>query len=337
MAMDIPESFLSYDWGSLAAKTRKKIVIDAGHVALGHNGSEFVFGHSLIEPSHTETITFLMGLYLADLLIKLGKQAEVHLCLSDTTKNFASPQQRECFKEKIEMQAEDTIPLSYRSLRQRYPHIKVELSLQTQNSNRFSATMKKLKKSLQQMKTPTSAFSHYGALFLKDHSDDLFGFTHPFLLNTAEEDAKMGGNWWMDESTSIHPADLANCPFLPLKKLGVINLYSKSTGILCPGTYAGLMLAVDPQADRVAIYARQDDETIGEKVLRGILASHVFAPEFNCYSLQIILPLGHAKIEFSHLNFPELKSQISWEVFSQQVEQRNLMERYKIYGEFSYV
>ena len=105
--------------------------------------------------------------------------------------------------------------------------------------------------------------------------------------------------------------DLVNCPFLNVKKLGIIHVYSKSSGILCPGTYAGQMLALPPQADRIAIYSRDDDETIAEKVIRGIVASYIFDLSSTFQVHVSTLTEGATDIEQALLNkdviFPHVK------------------------------
>ncbi len=323
----------SFDWMSFALHCSDNIVIDAGHVALGMKDGCVYFGREATGPSETETKTLRYAFEIATHLTNYGKSCSINLCFSDTSKNFQTTEQRKEIKERIfSSTGLQLLPLEYRELIEEYPSISVRLSLQTQNSNQFTARIKQVKTDIRRLADLELIYERYSALFLRDTGNDLFGFTHPFLLNHHHEDSLMGGTWWLEESNTLHPSDISRCPFLPLKKLGIVNLHTKSAGILCPGTYAGLLLGLPDNADRIAVYSRADDELIAEKILRGVITAYTFNPSLSCRTLTVTLPVGFSEVEFSEVSRELLmNSKPTWPDFYSQIEEMGLMSNYVSY------
>ena len=326
----LENNFLDFDWDKFASTSQQNIVIDAGHLEVGVRDNRISFGKDLLGPSETQTLTFYLGLKLASHLLRLGKNCTINLCLSDTTKNFECVEQRAMLKN---MADSLSLPHDYAAVAKEFPQVPIELCFQTVLSNKSTSRIKQIKKELKKSVDLEKVYQNYKALFLTDQESDLFGFLTPFLLNTSLENSQMKGDWWLDENCILHPLDLVRCPFLSVKKLGIIHVYSKSAGILCPGTYAGQMLALPPHADRVAIYARDDDETIAEKILRGIIASFIFSPS-STYQVQVAtLTKGATDIEQAHINkesiFPTHIEPL--DELIQKADQREIFEKYSTY------
>ncbi|UVL01119.1 hypothetical protein [Pseudomonas sp. B21-048] len=113
--------------------------------------------------------------------------------------------------------------------------------------------------------------------------------TTPYLFDTDDEDSYFGGSWWKNNENQIKQSDLENCPLARLKKNPVINLYETGGRVLCPATYGGLFCQFDNSVDHIAIYARADDEFIGEKVYRGVISANLLIENFPRNCAQIII------------------------------------------------
>ncbi|WP_141689810.1 hypothetical protein [Aeromonas sp. EERV15] len=82
---------------------------------------------------------------------------------------------------------------------------------------------------------------------------------------------------------------LNSIPLIRLKKNPIINLYESGGKVLCPATYSGLLSHFDNNVDHIAIYARGDDDFIGEKIIRGVIASNILSDEFSRNCVEIII------------------------------------------------
>ncbi|MGD2168828.1 MAG: hypothetical protein PVI40_01135 [Chlamydiota bacterium] len=334
MTTSINQLLTAFDIDHYAHQSKEHLVIDAGHTSLGTKDGKYVFGHNKAHPSSSEENTLQLAFELASKLCCFQKKCTVHICFSDTTKNFEKIHHRDSFKQiLLENKVFNLLPSSYQDLIRRYSDIDVSFSLQTQLSNLSTKLMKGLKKKLKKLKDNSHIFKEYGAFFMKDMLDDNFGLVHPFILDHAQETLTMGGDWWLDEESSIHPADLTLNPLLKVKKSGTILLYSKISGILCPGTYAGLMFGLNPNIDFLSIYSRDDDPAIGEKINSGVIAALTISKAIQCKCTQFITTSGMKKCEITEINPQKLKSYQSqgFKAFFEQVSERGLLEKYQPY------
>lgn len=249
------------------------VVIDCGHLpVLVSEEGLFQFGKEG-EPSVTEIFTLALGVDVYKRLKKFGREAKLSICFSDTTRYFKYPEKRPLLKEMCETgEVVSILPISYQEIVREVDPADYFFSLQTVNSNRFTKIIKKVKKDIRTINDEQKVFDIYNVLFAKDNLDILFSFTNSFLLDVSNENKALDGSWWLDEFSTLHPTDLVKAPVASLKKFGIISLYSKKTGILCPATYGGLISYFGDGVDHVAIYSRNDDPSIGEKIIRGIVS-----------------------------------------------------------------
>lgn len=268
-----------------------QVVIDCGHTPLGISGQELLFGRNG-SPSETELLTLQIGVNTLNRLKGMGKDAKLSICFSDTTRFFRKPEKRAWVKEMCESgDIIEKLPEQYRDILKNVTSTDCFFTLQTVNSNRFTRIIKKVKKDIRSAGSSRSAYKKYNVLFARDNIDTLFCFTNEYLLNTTHENNILDGDWWLDEFSTLHPSDISNAPIAPLKKFGIISLYSRKTGILCPATYGGLISNFGENVDHIAIYSRNDDPSIGEKIIRGIVSTCVLSmPQLqNKNFLQVIL------------------------------------------------
>lgn len=286
----------------LTSLTSEKIVIDCGHVPVSQIDNRFE-----LNPSPSQIETLRIGCDLYDTLINRSKNPIINVCFSDTTRFIGSSNARKTLKLRCrDKSIMADLPDSYRSLIAGIAENDVCFSLQTVNSNRFTSKIKKVKKDIRNTKNLEASFGKYNALFARDNKDVLFCFTNEFLLNTASESDILGGDWWLNEFAPLHNLDKVRAPVAPLKKIGIIALYSKDVGILCPATYAGLVVEYPDDFDHICIYSRQDDPDIAEKVIRGVISACVLSThQYESKKfLQIILDpnLGNSLGDFSEIS-----------------------------------
>lgn len=322
-----------FDFEEYAHKAKERVVIDAGHTVIGNHEREYFFGKNREGPSESEIFTLHQGLIAAEKLIQFGKQPVLHLCFSDTSKNFTNLQARQELKKWIlNEKIIDILPKSYRELIHQYQDVSVQYTLQTQLSNVATAKFKKLKKKIKSIRDPKAVFEKTGAIFVSDVSKDTFGLLHPFLFDYTEEDNALGGDWWLDEMSLLHPLDMIDHPLLQAKKNGKILLYSKSSGILCPGTFSGLLFNLDSDVDFISIYSREDDPDIGEKVIGGVIAALSTFERIDSYCVQMTLTAGNSEWEISAIDPKKLDNRTSWDAFIAQLEERGFLEKFRFYG-----
>lgn len=292
----------------------KTVIIDCGHTPIQYDGT-YSLGKDR-EPSISETDTLNIGVQMYELLRKHGKKPILNICFSDTTKFIKENTQRHQLKIKCaDKSIYNSLPASYKTLLSAIPKSNLIFNLQTSNSNRFTNIIKSTKKEIKKTKNKHDIFNKYNAIFTSDHSDTLFGFSHAYLLDTTYEDGVHGGEWWKNEFSTLHPTDIIKAPITPLKKLGIINLYSRSSGVLCPATYGGLLSNFNDDTSHIAIYSREDDPDVGEKIIRGVITANTLMKERsrNRDYLQIITrpsqlnPEGASR-EVTYLSSAELNA-----------------------------
>ncbi|MEG5059469.1 hypothetical protein QUB60_17335 [Microcoleus sp. A2-C5] len=260
----------------------KKLVIDCGHAPIFYDGERFFIGKN--KPSETEILTLEMGLILKQYLENHGVcDIQLNICLSDTRKYIKDISARSVLRNLISEQTlPKFFPKDYSDLLLQYGYTEPPLiTLQSKNSNLFTRQLKKVKKRIRSGDDAKNSFNNSKCIYLVSSDGNTFGFTNAFLFDCRTENSQMGGSWWLDESIEIHPSDLFNAPFLRIKKMKVINVYNKYSGILCPGSYCGLLQNFDNNYNHISIYCRKDDEAIGEKVLRGVISAFSFIDFFD--------------------------------------------------------
>lgn len=271
----------------------EQVIVDCGHASVRSERGQFFVGRDG-SPTATEKLSLQLGIRVVQMLRSSGREAHLSICFSDTTRQLQESDRRIELKNRIDNGTiQEILPESYLGMLKQagIAPESCRYSLQTRNSNRFSKALKVLKCEIRKPEaTVESIFRRYGALFLNDAENDLFGFTTPFLLNPETEIQALGGSWWLNDQFEPTDRELVKAPFLRLKQMKVVNLYSRSAGILCPATYGGLLLSFEEHYDHISIYSRADDPFIGEKVLRGVLAAQVVSPGFNRTCMQITLP-----------------------------------------------
>lgn len=284
----------------------QRVVIDCGHAAICLQQNTILLGdEGYASPSQIATLQ--LGVALYHYLTALGKCAILSICFTDTSRFLGDPSQRASIRELIENGSMlERLPNEYRQLLSGIEKDNIHFSLQTRNSNRFSALIKRVKAKIKASSSADELFESYRCLFLeKQGAGKTFGFTHPFLLSGQEETQALGGSWWEDESISIHPSDLLKAPLVKLKRLKHINLYDKADGILCPATYGGLLLGFDSSYDHIAVYSRLDDEHSGEKICRGVISAILLKQDTEKNYIQVTLQdedFCPAHTELSYLN-----------------------------------
>lgn len=261
-----------------------KIIVDCGHLPLHYDNHHFGWGPHGKGPSDTQKTTLEQGLFLFKKLKEINKNPILSICITDTTKYINSKEARD----KIKIEIEDgsiikRLDPTYLELLNKHNIDKsqIAVTLQSQNSNKFSNLLKKVKKKIKKHNNLLEIYNELNAIFLTNQDGETFGFTTPYLLDTSEEIELLNGDWWLDDFYTLNDYDTSIAPMARLKKLKVINLYNQSKGILCPATYCGLMLHFGNEFSHIAIYSRKDDEYISEKISRGIISNYILNPQFS--------------------------------------------------------
>jgi len=255
----------------LSTLTSEKVVIDCGHVPVTQVDGDFE-----LSPSPSQIETLRIGCELYKTLIEFGKKPIVNVCFSDTTRFIGSSHLRKALKLRcMDKSIKADMPASYSALISQIAENDISFTLQTVNSNRFTSKIKRVKKDIRNTGNPEVSYEKYNALFARDNKDVLFCFTNEFLLNPSPENDILGGDWWLNEFAHLRDLDKVRAPVAPLKKIGIIALYSKTVGILCPATYAGLVIEHPDDCDHICVYSRKDDPDIGEKIIRGVISACV--------------------------------------------------------------
>lgn len=165
-------------------------------------------------------------------------------------------------------------------------------------------------------------YHQYNALFLTSTCNDLFSLSTPFIVNTEDEDTYFKGTWWKEIHHKIKESILLKLPLVRIKKNPIINLYESGGKVLCPATYSGLLSHFDNSVDHIAIYSRGDDEFIGEKIIRGVIASNILVDDFSRNCIQVIISKNGSR-EISTIREGEIKnSHWQYDSFTENLESK---------------
>jgi hypothetical protein len=275
---------------------RENIVIDCGHTTIFSSHDGYSFGIQG-EPSPTEILTFELGIALHDALKRHNKNVSINLYLSDLIGIKGGNDERRKITQDIQHREKAVyIPSAYQKIlaASEIPLEKVAIHLQSKGNDHFRKIIRRTRSGIEQLKSTSQNYIHEvfnktNALFLSTEDQGLFSLTTPYLFDTHDEDSYFGGSWWKNNENQIKQSDLENCPLARLKKNPVINLYETGGRVLCPATYGGLLCQFDNSVDHIAIYARADDEFIGEKVYRGVISANLLIENFSRNCAQIII------------------------------------------------
>ena len=310
---------------TLIPKLRRDVLIDCGHAKISQLNGQLVLGRNG-QPSETEIQTLQEGIRLADILKHSGRRPLLHICFSN--------------RERIEIPEEpssefiQSLPDSYRNAigTSGLDLEEIRFSLQSTHRNRFAKLVKKLKNQARsEGLSSAELFSKYRGLFLKDREGDLFSLLIPHLNQQEDKHVLYADD---SEDFELGEGDLLEDPLLRLKQSGVIHLHSKSQGVLCPGTYGGLILGSAPNYDHIAIYSRADDPFIGEKLARGSLAALTIKPNDQRSCVTIIKQERSKKSEISYFNrgeFAEIQN-FSFDFAQSLLRQRRNLSGYEVFS-----
>jgi hypothetical protein len=310
---------------------RQAVAIDCGHIKVRPSRDTFMVGEES-EPTPAGLQTLEIGLLLAEALEATGRHPLLNIVLSDASR-LMTPSHRARLVDLIEQGfAPALLPASYRDRLAQVPHAQLRISLQKQHSNRAEKLMVRLKERLSKAAlTAQGTIDAYGALFLRSLDDDLFALSAPLLFDDEAENAHFGARDWRDSSFVDRPEDLAAAPLTKVKRSGFIGLHEKSSGALCPATYAGYIWSHDNSVDHIAIHCRGDDAGIGEKVLRGVIAANLLSPSVNRNFLQITLASEGPLQEVSLLSSAQVRRRCSFDELERRMKNLALHERF-IFG-----
>lgn len=318
--------------------SKDNVIVDCGHLPIHHGGGGdgFHFGANGDGPSVSQKITLDLGLFLYKELKKQQKHPHISICLTDTTKYVGDPKIREEIMAHIQNKNHAAIlPPEYLEKIQEagIPLENLYITLQTKNSNKFSSVIKKTKNTIRKFEGRHDEIAkEMNTIFLEDHEEVTFGFTNQFLLDRSKEHEIFSGDWWLDETVELQKEEIIMAPAARLKRLGIIKLFSKANGILCPATYGGLLLNFDnTMYDHIAIYARHDDEFIGEKIMRGIIATSMLTENFESNCIEITIPEHTDELEISYLSKHIIQDHRSGNLFKL-YEDSTLSKNYKLYA-----
>ncbi|WP_260954674.1 hypothetical protein [Pseudomonas citri] len=315
---------------------RDKIVIDCGHTPIFSSHDGYSFGIKG-EPSPTEFLTFKLGVKLHDALKRHDKQVSINLYLSDLIGIKGGNDERRKIHQDIQHDQKTAyIPNVYKNIlaESGIPLDNVTIHLQSKGNDLFRKIMRRTRSGLELLKSTHTnyieeTFKKTNSLLLSTEDQSMFSLTTPYLFDTDEEDAYFGGSWWKSNESQIKQSDLENCPMARLKKNPVINLYETGGRVLCPATYGGLLCQYDNSVDHIAIYARADDEFVGEKVYRGVISANLLIDNFSRNCAQIIIN-NEELVEHSFFEKDTLgRSDMDSTQFTKQIQdmlQRNNME-----------
>jgi hypothetical protein len=291
---------------TLQKEFRENIVIDCGHTTIFSSDQGYQFGLQGT-PSKTETLTFKLGVEIYQALVRTNRNVLLNLCLSDLVGIKGGNDERRKITQGLKGEQKSAyIPEAYKNLLDAYdvPLDRVNIILQSTGNKLFKKILNRTRSGIEQLKVVDQGYVHEtfqqtNALFLSTENQGLFSLTTPYLYDTQVEDAYFGGAWWKDHGL-INQRDLEHCPLARLKKNPVINLYETGGRVLCPATYGGILCQFDNATDHIAVYARGDDEFIGEKVGRGVVAANVLIEHFARNCAQIIIN-QEEQIEYSFI------------------------------------
>ncbi|HIB1683896.1 TPA: hypothetical protein ACWV7L_004949 [Salmonella enterica subsp. enterica serovar Muenchen] len=283
-----------------------KVVIDCGHTLIFSKDKSYSFG-KVGTPSTGETESFRYGVKIFNLLQGLNKRTWINLYLSDLVGIKGGNKERRDIYDEIENgDKEKYIPQQYIDLlKEGNIDIKyVNINLQSKGNEIFKKIIKKTDREIKCIKHipeyHQSLYEKYNALFLTSIDNNTFSIFSPFLIDDENENDFFDGTWWRYENININNLWLVKFPLLRLKINPVINLYESGGRVLCPSTYAGMVSLYDNSFDHIAVYSREDDDYIGEKIIRGVIAANVLDLSFSRNCIQVILTKDK-QVELSHI------------------------------------
>ncbi|EKZ8998571.1 hypothetical protein RE762_004443 [Salmonella enterica] len=296
-----------------------KVVIDCGHILIFSKDEAYSFGKTGT-PSVGEIDSFRYGVKIFNLLQGLNKRVWINLYLSDLVGiNGGNKERRDIYDEIENGNKEKYIPQQYIDLlKEGNVDIKyVNINLQSKGNEVFKKIIKKTYKEINSIKHipeyHKSLYEKYNALFLTSIDNNTFSIFSPFLIDDKNENEFFDGTWWRYENISINNLWLVKLPLLRLKVNPVINLYESGGRVLCPSTYAGMVSLYDNSFDHIAVYSREDDDYIGEKIIRGVIAVNVLDLSFSRNCIQVILTKDK-QVELSQIasnSFRQIKQSLS--------------------------
>ena len=307
---------------------RENIVIDCGHTTIFSSRGGYSFGMQG-EPSPTEILTFKLGIALHDALKRHKKNAFINLYLSDLVGIKGGNDERRKITQNIQHHQKAVyIPAIYQKLlaASEIPLEKLAIHLQSNGNHHFKKIIRRTRSEIEHLKSTNQDYIHEvfkktNALFLSTEDQGIFSLTTPYLFDTKDEDSYFGGSWWKNNEIQIKQSDLEICPLARLKKKPIINLYETGGRVLCPATYGGLLCQFDNSVDHIAIYARADDEFVGEKVYRGVISANLLIENFSRNCAQIIINndelIEHTFIEKNLIS----RSSIDGMMFTNQIQE----------------
>lgn len=312
---------------------RERIIIDCGHLPIRGCDQGFSFGE-VAGPSASTLETLELGIAISRRLTAEGRKAILSICLSDTSRLLGDGSKREALAAAVSQRSWSAVlPPEYLHRLTPIELDQVSVTLQTRNSNRFSAALKKLKARALRASTPEAFYREEQAVLLTSLDGDRLAVSVPFLLDCASEDDYYGQNEWKQPDHVDCEEDIIARPMTRLLRRGLINLYEKSTGVLCPATYGGLLLNYDESSDHICLYSRHDDPDIGEKVLRGVVAANVVQRDMSRTFLQIIFPHLSATPEISLLSSARLRRyDTSWKTFVDALDALGIFHAMTLYS-----
>ncbi|WP_124594121.1 hypothetical protein [Burkholderia ubonensis] len=307
---------------------RKRVIIDCGHVSVRSDQQGFSFG-GRGGLSASTLATFEFGVALRRRLAAEGREATLSVCLSDTSRLLGDSKERAVLASAIAEQRWSAIlPSEYLQRLSQDEFDQITVTLQTRNSNRFSGALKKFKTAAARTTSSEIFYRESGSLLLSSFDGDRLVISMPFLMDCASEDAYYDNDDWRSPDHIDREEDIIARPMTRLLRSGFINLYEKSSGILCPATYGGLLLNYDESSDHICIYSRSDDPHIGEKILRGVIAANAVSRDMSRTFLQIVFPEISRQPEISLLDSSRLKRpDMSWTAFASALESREVFSR----------
>lgn len=311
---------------TLLPKLRRDVLIDCGHTKISQSNDQLILGRNG-QPSETEVETLRVGIRLMHALKETSRRPLLHICFSNREMIQLPEQPTSEFIKSLPDSYRNAIESSDIDLRE------IRFSIQSTHRNRFAKLIKKIKNQVRsQSLSSAQVFSKYQSLFLRDREGDLFSLLIPYLNQQIKYPADSSNDLEFEEFEP-QEMDLLNDPLLRLKQSGVIHLHSKTEGVLCPGTYGGLILGSEPTYDHIAIYSRADDPFIGEKVARGSLAALTFKPNDQRSCLLIIQQERSKKSEISFYNQSEFTdASVSLECVQSLLNQRQNLNGYEVFS-----
>ncbi|EJU3354583.1 hypothetical protein N4188_005063 [Salmonella enterica] len=292
---------------NICSALRDNIIIDCGHTLISTNNKSYSFGKNGT-PSPGEIESFRYGIKIFKTLKNSNKNARINLYLSDLVGIRGGNKERRCIYAEIhDGNKEKYIPKQYIELlvAEDIDYNDILINLQSKGNTVFKKTIKKVCHDINSIKHhpsyQESLYEKYNTLFLTSKENSTLSIFSPFLMNDEKECDFFDGTWWRYEDININNLWLIKLPLLRLKINPIINLYESGGRMLCPATYAGLISLYDNSFDHVAVYSREDDEYIGEKVIRGVIASNALDLSFSRNCIQVILTKDR-QVELSYIS-----------------------------------